>query len=193
MENFLVAQKTELTIKDITVKADIPQNATARLLYYLNCVNTIIKLVELNIDEVDYTFVSWVNDYKNCLPFTMTNQAKQKILRIARLFSPNILEDKIFFRTTNLNGDLNNRFYEINSSEITVAATDEVVIGGAKKKIHKIMLYKSDWLQTYYFNAIRDLERELGQLTRTNTQFIGLFVCLFLQIVSYKKFFRLVV
>ena len=176
MENFLVAQKKELTIKDTTVKTDIPQNATAKLLYYLYCVNCIIKLVELNIDEVDYTFVSMVTDYKNCLPFTKTNQEKQKVLRIARLFSPNILEDKIFFRTTNLNGTLNNRFLEINSSEITVAATDEVVIGGVNKKIHKIMLYKSDWLQNNYFNAIRDLERELGQSTRTNTQFYGLFI-----------------
>jgi hypothetical protein len=175
MSNFLVAQRTELTIKETGVTVTVPQNATAKLLYYLNCINCIIKIVELNIDEVDYAFVSMVNDYKNCLPYTTTNQDKQKVLRIARLLSPNILEGKIFFKFANL-GDSGNQFFEINSSEITVAATDEVFIGGAKKKIHKIMMYKDSWLQTYYFNAIRDLERELGQLTRTNTQFIGLFV-----------------
>ncbi len=54
------------------------------LLYYLSCINNIIKLVDLNIDEVDYSFVSLVNDYKNCQPYTVTNQDKQKVLRIAK-------------------------------------------------------------------------------------------------------------
>jgi hypothetical protein len=31
-------------------------------------------------------------------------------------------------------------FFEISSSEITVAATDEVFIGGINKKIHEVML-----------------------------------------------------
>jgi hypothetical protein len=188
MSNFLVAQRTELTIKETGVTVTVPQNATAKLLYYLSCINTIIKLIELNIDEVDYSFVSLVNDYENCQATSVTNQDKQKVLRIARAFSPNILEGKIFFKIANL--DSGNQFFEINSSEITVAATDEVFIGGAKKKIQKIMMYKDSWLQTYYFNAIRDLDRELGQLTRTNTQFFGLFVCLFIprnySLINYK-------
>jgi hypothetical protein len=187
MANVLVAQKSELTIKDITVNTDVPKNATAQLLYYLNCVDTIIKLVELNIDEVDNSFVRMVKNYKNCLPFTMTNQEKQKILRIARKLSPNLFENKIFFRTASLNG--RNRFFEINSSEITVAATDEVFIGGMIKKIQKIMLYKSDWLQIHYYDAIRDLERELGQLTRTNTQFIGLFRFFISKLFHIRSFF----
>jgi hypothetical protein len=50
MQNFLVAQRTEISIKDTTVKVTVPQNATAKLLYFFNCVNTIINLVELNYD-----------------------------------------------------------------------------------------------------------------------------------------------
>ena len=186
MSNIVVAQRNELTIKDTSISTSVPQNATAKLLYYLNCINYIIKLVELNYDEVDYTFVSMVTDYKNCQPWTMTNQEKQKILRVARAFSPNILEDKIFFRVTVLGGDSSNTFFEIDSSEITVAATDEVVIGGLSKKIHKIMLYKSDWLQKYYYDAIRDLDRELGQPMLMNTHFNGLFVFSF-----FKNLFEL--
>ena len=178
MENFLVAQRTELTIKETGTTVTVPQNATAKLLYYLNCINCIIQLVELNIDEVDYNFVSWVNDYQNCQSWTKTNQEKQKILRVARGFTPNILEDKIFFRVTTLANNSSNKFFEINSSEITVAATDEVFIGGLSKKIHKIMLYKSNWLQTYYYDAIRDLERELRQPIMINTHYNGLFVFL---------------
>ena len=82
MSNIVVAQRNELTIKDISISTSVPQNATAKLLYYLNCINCIIKLVELDIDEVDYAFVSWVNDYKNCQPWTMTNQEKQKIFTL---------------------------------------------------------------------------------------------------------------
>ena len=69
MSQILVAQRTELTIKKTGIKVTVPPNATAKLLYYLDCINCIVKLVELNIDEVDYSFVSMVTDYKNCLPF----------------------------------------------------------------------------------------------------------------------------
>jgi hypothetical protein len=78
MSNIVVAQRNEFTIKETGFTVTVPQNATAKLLYYLSCINTIIKLVELNIDDVDYTFVSWVNDYKNCQPWTKTKQEKQK-------------------------------------------------------------------------------------------------------------------
>jgi hypothetical protein len=138
----------------------------------------------------------------NCQSRTRTNQEKQKILRVARAFSPNVLEDKIFFKASNL-GNLSNRFIEINSSEITVAATDEVVIGGLKLKIQKIMLYESRWLQIHYYDAITDLERELRQPMLINTHFNGLFRFLaqnyslisrkFIFILagfSYKRFFR---
>ncbi len=62
-DSILVAQRKELSIKETGVTVTVPQNATAKLLYYLNCINCIIQLVELDIDEVDYNFVSWVNDY----------------------------------------------------------------------------------------------------------------------------------
>jgi hypothetical protein len=32
-------------------------------------------------------------------------------------------------------------------------------------------MYKSDWLQTYYYDAIRDLDRELRQPMLMNTHF----------------------
>ena len=186
-DSILLAKRNELSIKETGVTTTVPQNATAKLLYYLSCINSIIQLVELDIDEVDYTFVSWVNDYKNCQSWTKTNQEKQKILRVARGFTPNILEDKIFFRVTTLGDNSSNGFFEISSSEITVAATDEVFIGGLSKKIHKIMLYESRWLQTYYYDAIRDLERELRQPIMINTQYNGLFVFLLFQNYLHKN------
>ena len=110
-DSILLAKRNELSIKETGVTVTVPQNATAKLLYYLNCINGIIQLVELNIDEVDYTFVSWVNDYKNCQSWTKTNQEKQKLLRVARGFTPNILEDKIFFRVTTLGDNSSNGFF----------------------------------------------------------------------------------
>jgi hypothetical protein len=178
----LVAKRKELSIKETGFTVSVPQNATAKLLYYLNCINCIIQLVEL-----DYNFVSWVNDYKNCQSWTKTNQEKQKILRVARGFTPSILENKIFFKVTSLGDNSGYKFFEINSSEITVAASDEVFIGGLSKKIHKIMLYKSSWLQTNYYDAIRDLERELRQPIMINTQYNGLFVFLLFQNYFHKN------
>ena len=174
-DSILVAHRNELSIKETGTTVNVPQNATAKLLYYLSCINGIIRLVELNVDEVDYSFESMVNNYQNCQPWTRTNQEKQKVLLVARAFSPNLLEDKIFFRVADLGDSTSNKFFEINSSEITVAATDEVFIGGLSRKIHKIMLYKSSWLQTYYYDAIRDLDRELRQPMLINTQYNGLF------------------
>jgi len=101
-DSILVAKRNELSIRETGTTVYVPQNATAKLLYYLSCVNYIIKLIELDIDEVDYSFVRMVINYQNCQPWTMTNQEKQKVLRVARKLTPNILEDKVFFRVANL-------------------------------------------------------------------------------------------
>jgi hypothetical protein len=172
MDGILLAKRKEVSIKETGTTVYVPQNATSKLLYYLSCVNYIVKLVELDIDDVDYSFVRMVINYQHCQPWTKTNQEKQRILRVARKLSPSIMEDKIFFRATDLSGS-KNRFFEIDSSEITVAATDEIVIGGLSKRIHEVMLYESSWLQDNYYDAIRDLDRELQQPTRESYYALG--------------------
>ena len=152
-----IGQRKEMSIKNTTTKTTVPNNPTAKLMYYLNCVNTTLDLVGLDIAGIDYAFVSLIKDYEKY--HLVTQMEKQQIFNIATALKPSILEGKVFFLTESA-GDLTNAFYEINTTEVNVAATEEVVIGGVKKKVHQIMIYERRWMQDKYYDAIRALETE---------------------------------
>ena len=153
----IIAQKNEISIKNETVRVTVPNNSLARLMYYLTCINTVLDLTELDIN-IDYEFISVLKDYQN---YHLVNYLqKQKIISYAKLLKPGLFENKVFFKYNNLE-NFSNEFYALNSTEINVAATSEVLIGGVRKKVLKVMLYKSGWIQTFYFDALRDIEREM--------------------------------
>ena len=153
-----IVQRKDVSIKNTSVEVNVPNNPTAKLMYYLCCVNRTLDLVGLNISGINYAFVSLINDYQNY--HLVTQMEKQKILAVATELQPTVLENKVFF-VTETAGDYSNAFYEINSTEVNVAATDEVIIGGVRKRVNKIMIYERRWMQDHYYDPIRALETEL--------------------------------
>ena len=165
------AQKNEILIKDKSEVTTVPNNPLAKLMYYLKSVNWTIDIIDLNISEVDYSFISLINDYKNY--HLVSHAEKLKIIRVAKILNPTLLEDKVFFRNESLENN-SNKFYEINSTEISVAASNEVIIGGVKKKVHKIMFYKRAWMQENYSDPLRELERLLNPYIISTYTYNGL-------------------
>ena len=53
--------------------------------------------------------------------------------------------------------DCNNRFIEITDEAMNIHANEEIVIGGIVTKVLKMMLFKSEWINNFYFNPLKRL------------------------------------
>jgi len=85
---------------------------------------------------------------------------KNSLLRLSTTISHHWLLGKcIFLDETGSRTD--NRFLEITSTQTKFAASATVLVGGRQKRVTKIMLYKRQWLQTYYLDP---MERLRGML-----------------------------
>lgn len=61
-----------------------------------------------------------------------------------------ILIGKCLFYAPQLCGDRQNEFYELTSVNTQLAVADSIVIGGVRRSVNKIMVFKASWLQDNY-------------------------------------------
>ena len=115
--------------KKIRIKAfgrytTIPNNAIAKLMYYLHCVTSVIDII---IDPV-------LTDYQNYDELTW--EQLKEVHNIATKYSPDIFQShKIFIVDRDLlNNSSNNEFYEITDETIGIHVDKEIIIGGRVTK-----------------------------------------------------------
>ena len=70
-----------LKIKDETVKVVVPEDDIAKLMYYLDCVSTVLK----------YDGFYPYNDYQNYK--YLTSEERKLVIELAFLFNPKIMVD----------------------------------------------------------------------------------------------------
>ena len=140
----LIGKKDELT--DISVKVTVPQNDTAKLMYYLLSVSLVVNLETLEDN------IARLTDYNN--HYLLTNDEKVKLLSLCKQFSPDVLDDKCFFHLDEIRGDLPNRFFLLNSTETAFVAAESVSIGAITVSVKTIMVYKMSWKIQYYTNPM---------------------------------------
>ena len=153
----MAAQLTskKLTIKDTTVAIIIPNNPKAELMYYLDCVATVLMTDKLqryrNYGEYYYLPDSEIDN----------------LLEIARIFNPKaMVEAGIFIADEDINGM--NRFYEITNEEMGLHVNEEIFIGGVRVQVLKLMVFKQSWVIRYYIEPYASLTRR-NQHVLTNT------------------------
>ena len=133
-----------IKFKDISQTVTVPGNDIARLMYYLECVFTVLKCNNF----------SKFTDYNNY--DYLSNSDIIELIRLVKLFDPKIMIGaKVFAYEEDL--DCNNRFIEITDEEMNIRVNEEIVIGGIITKVSKKMLFKSEWLIFYYFNPLKRL------------------------------------
>jgi len=134
-----------LDIKAIGTTVTIPAHSLARLMYYLDCVSSVI---ECDDD-------SRLTDYNNY--YLLTRQEEQTVLSLVALFNPKIMTSLSLFI---VNPDLvpygsTNEFYQVTDQKIGVHVDSEVIIGGKVIKVLKIMACTQSWLIKYYYDPIQ--------------------------------------
>ena len=98
-------------------------------------------------------------DYRNF--WKLSDEEDELVYKLCLLFSPDELEDKLFFESDALCGSSENKFYEISQVRHLVGAIGPVVIAGQRRQATSIMAYKMSWIRTYY----------LGPMTRLADRF----------------------
>ena len=142
-------------IKETGTTATVPASPTAKLMYYLDCVAVVIKLDDRNLNRL--------RNYKS---YHLLNDTEiDALLALVLLFSPDELIGKVFFPSEDLGGS-SNKFFELSSVTHMLAVSDSVLIGGERKRVAKIMLFKRSWLENNYISPLRSFEGRLQRLAR---------------------------
>ena len=131
-----------LNVKPIGQTVTVPDNSLARLMYYLDCVFTVIQ----------YDQSSRLTDYQRY--YLLSKEEEQTVLGLVALFNPKVMSDlSLFIVSRNLVPyGSSNEFYQITDDRIGVHVNSEVVIGGRVVKVLKIMACTEDWIYINYIN-----------------------------------------
>ena len=132
-----------IRIKDSDKFTTIPDNPTAKLMYYLHCVSSVIGII-----------APILTDYQNYK--MLKGEQIVEVYNKAKECSPDILvSHKIFIINPELpNNSIDNEFYEITDKSIDHHADKEIAIVGKVAKVNKIIVCNNNWLSVYYYSPI---------------------------------------
>ena len=142
-------------IRDISRDASVPENSKAKLMYYLNCVASVIQL--------DDRALSRLRNYQNY--YLLSDQETDALLAFVILLSPDELIGKVFFPSEDCGGG-SNQFFELSAVSHMLAVADNIVIGGERKRVGKIMFFKRSWMENNYLSPVRSFQDRLQRMAR---------------------------
>ena len=138
-----------LDVKPIGRTVTIPDDKLAKLMYYLDCVFTVIQ-----IDES-----TRLTDFQNY--YYLTKEEEQTVLGLCALFNPKVMTElSLFILAPELVPyGSSNEFYQITDDRIGVHVNSEVVIGGRVVKVLKIMACKPAWIDNFFIQPAESYSR----------------------------------
>ena len=129
----------------------VANNPRAKLMYYLDCVSNVLQLDNPNLSRL--------KNYSRY--FALDEEDETLLLYLVILLSPDELIGKVFFPSDALcGGDRNNKFYEISHVSHLFAVQQNIVIGGERKRVVKIMTFKQSWIYQYYINPMQAIQQQ---------------------------------
>ena len=145
--------RNQIGLRDIGVTVNVPNNPTARLMYYLSVVDTVLDLADIG-------GINRLIDYKNY--DRLDDDDKKLLLHFCAVFEPDELDDKVFFHSENL-GNSNNDIFELENVQTTLAVSSNILIGGARRRVLRINLYNRFWIQKNFYEPFSALKDELDR------------------------------
>ena len=120
----------------------VPDNNLAKLIYYLDCVTSVIQIEEKLPDYREY--------------FLISEEEEKALVTLAILFNPKILIDNSLFLVGEkyVPSGKTNQFYEITNNEFGLHVSSEVIIGGVSRKVMKFMGCLPSWLDKNYYHPL---------------------------------------
>ena len=138
--------RTQVQLKKTGVTVTVPESPTAKLMYYFDCVCSCVE------PDEDYS-IRRLRSYNNYSSLSNEEQAKLLVLCIA--LSPDKLIGSIFFPAEDDAFERNNDFFELSAVSTRLVVAESLLIGGQQKKVHKIMMFKKNWIERFYLAPLR--------------------------------------
>lgn len=133
--------RVNFNIRDIGRTVTIPDSPVARLMYYLD---SVCSLLQMNTS--DSPNIHRLTQYS--LHGFLTAAQKRELTILCLILAPQQLLNKCIFIDNNLKGS--NKFYEISAVHDQMFVSRSIIINGQRKRVNKIMICRSAWLQTYF-------------------------------------------
>ena len=149
--------RTQIGIKDISNSVTVPDNPKAKLMYYLECMTTVLQLDGIDADLRRLTNYRRHSD--------LSHRDTLTLIHLCQVLSPYVLQDKCIFQSDVLCGNMANKFYSIESVRNNLLVAGNIMIGGRSQRVSKIMTYTNAWLRKNYWNPMWELEKRSSACT----------------------------
>jgi hypothetical protein len=140
-------QNTNYDVRAFGQPVNIPEADIAKVMYYLNCVCTVIEY-----DDNDMGRYRNYSNWRN-----MSDNDDKRIFILAAAISPDELEDRVFFENATWCPNSSNQFYEIGQINNRLFIVQSIAIAGRTRQVKRIMAYKSIWMQNNYYQPMQRL------------------------------------
>jgi hypothetical protein len=145
--------RTQVGLKPTSSAVNVPSAPKARLMYYLDCISTV-----LNLDNTDED----INRLRNFSQhYLLTDDETKVLVALCYMISPDVLTGKCMFQDDDMCGASQNCFFELSSVESQFLVTDSVLIGGQRTRVQNIMCYKESWLINNWLLPMKQVVDEL--------------------------------
>ena len=139
-------QKLETPEPEQIIK--IPDNPLAKLMYYLECICTVID------SDIEKRYTNY-NNYS-----LLTSLERKTVLKLVSKFNPKIMIELNLFKIEPdfVPIDKENEFYEITDEIFEGKINSEVIIEEVTMKVLKVMVCKQSWINKYFEEPIKEYE-----------------------------------
>jgi hypothetical protein len=141
--------RVQYGLKDISRTAQVPDDPTAKLMYYLNSICTILDLDDTDSD------LRVLRDYAHY--FQLSAYGRTRLITLCLMLSPDTLINKCIFQSDAMCGNMANKFYELAAVRHQFFVAGNILVGGRNRRVQKIMCFKMSWLNNNYFVPLRTL------------------------------------
>lgn len=143
----LVLNRNRVGVENTSTTVGIPDNPLARLMYYLNCMCTVLSLDEPGLNRLTNYDVF----------FLLSDEDKVLLLLLCAKLNPVALTGKCLLLNENVRSTAgrDNEFYNINAETMTFAASESVFVGEKRVAVKKVMVYNSSWLYRNYIQPMK--------------------------------------
>lgn len=140
--------RVNFNVRNTTVDATVPNTPVARLMYYLNCLCSVLQL-----NTSDSPNLHRLTQYS--LHWALTAAQKRELAILCWILSPNELLNKCIFIDNNLKRL--NEFYEISAVQNQLFVSSSIIINGKRTRINKIMICRTFWLSKNYIEPMKTM------------------------------------
>ena len=151
--------KTDVGVKEFGRDVEVPENPTAKLMYYLDSICYV-----LNIEKTERN-IRKLRDYQNYR--RLNAEEIDQLVLLCVLFSPDVLLGKCIFPDEEMCGMDMNKFYELSAVSHRFLVTEEIVVGGQTRRVQKILFFRDIWLECFYLDPIKQYQSRIESIAAT--------------------------